>query len=100
MTGERTAGPEYYALADGRQLWELERETLAPLLSGLGISVYDVHCVLSAVEHEFRRGAKPGEEVTDAQSRDWWISQASEMGQMAWLVVKPMIREERAKVGR
>lgn len=95
-----TPGPHYYRMSDGRQLYEFEFGTLTPLLEGLGLSHRDSHCLLSAAEHEFRRGAKEGEEETDAISRDWWIAHASGLGRIAWDIVSQLIRCEREKMGR
>ena len=77
---EKTPGPDYYALADGRQLFELFRDEIVPRLARLGMSPWDIHCLTSAMEHGFRQGAKPGEEETDRESCSWWMSQMSRQG--------------------
>lgn len=73
----KTPGPDYYALADGRQLFELFRDEIIPELERLRMSAWDIHCLTSAMEHRFRAGAKPGEEETDRESCSWWIARMS-----------------------
>ena len=103
VTPQKTPGPKYYALADGRQLYELFRDEIVPSLSRLGMSAWDIHALTSAMEHRFRMGAKPGEEETDRESCSWWV------GQMSWggieieanrAKVFARIDEERKRVGR
>lgn len=86
----KNPGPDYYALADGRQLFELFRDEIVPRLARLGMSPWDIHCLTSAMEHRFRAGAKPGEEETDRESCSWWVAQ------MSWKGLK--IEADRAKV--
>lgn len=80
MSRPKTPGPDYYALADGRQFFELERDELEPACRRAGMNHWDIHCILSAMEHRFRRGAKLGEEADDQLSESWWIAQMSWAG--------------------
>ena len=101
MPKERTPGPDYYALADGRQFYEYQREVIVPLTSGL--SVWDAHCVLIASEHFFRAGAKEGETVTDFQAISFWVAMATEEPDYAvevWDIVVRHVADERKAVGR
>lgn len=97
----KSPGPDYYALADGRQFYEFQRETLVKLAAGL--STWDAHCVLSASEHFFRAGAKKGETVTDFQAIAFWVGHATEDPDRAcevWEQVLNYVSPERKAVGR
>ena len=102
-SGERTPGPDWYALADGRQLFELERDELFPACQRAGMGAWDIHCLISAMEHRFRRGAKPGEDEDDKVAEEWWLAQITWSGLMIEANetrLRVRIDEERKKVGR
>ena len=101
-TIKKTPGPDYYALADGRKLVELCRDEIAPLCTRSGMSAWDIHCLISAMEHKFRMGAKPGEEDTDQEAFGWWIAQMSWSGISMPTAAEVIGRvdSERRKVGR
>lgn len=100
----KTSGPEWYALADGRQFYEWQRETLLPICKTFSLSVWGTHCVLSASEHFFRAGAKAGETITDFQSIAFWIAWAPESEDadvdIVWSRIQTLVADERKKVGR
>lgn len=99
----KTPGTDYYALADGRQLWELFANVIVPALSRFGMSAWDIHCLTSAMEHRFRMGAKPGEEESDRESCGWWLSRMSWHGieiESNRAKVMAYIDEKRKEVGR
>jgi len=103
MKRPKTPGPDYYALADGRQLFELERDELVQELARRGMGIWDSHCLLSAMEHRFRRGAKEGETETDVQSEAFWIAQMSWPGieiEANKAKIQGRIDAERKAVGR
>lgn len=97
-----TPGPEYYRLADGRQLWELEASELVEVCRMHDLHGWDTHCLLSAAEHRFRCGAKEGEAETDKIAEQWWYDQMSINGflTMCHLDIQARIDAERKAVGR
>lgn len=98
----RTPGPDYYALADGRQLFEMERDELAKECERRGLGIWESHCLLSAIEHRFRNGAKPGESETDDQAEKFWLDLIPYAGVLTVCEtgILGKIDEERKKVGR
>lgn len=98
----KTPGPDYYAMADGRQLFELEKQEFCDELERVGMSTWDSHCLLSAAEHRFRRGAKEGEELTDGMAENFWLGQMSTRGLVAaaHAGIVARIDAERKAVGR
>lgn len=95
--------PDYYLLEDGMQFADFCEEKLVPHLESFGVGVWDAHCVLSALEHLFRAGAKEGEAETDLQSFGYWIAEADsvERGHKAAVLdCISWVLQERIKVGR
>ena len=98
----KTPGPDWYALADGRQFWELSQHELIPICNNSGMFLWDTHCLISAMEHKFRMGAKHGEAETDSEACIWWL------GRMSWdgidnpavEKIHDRVIQERQKVGR
>ena len=93
-----TPGPDYYRLADGRQFFEYSRDELVPMCKGL--DPWDVHCIISAAEHYFRRGAKKGESETDWDAFCWWLDLTSSESWESRLRIWDSLNEQRRKVGR
>lgn len=69
--------PEYYKLADGRELADFLKNEISGLCWG-HIGHYSSHCLMSAMEHRYRRGKKEGEFETDIAAEQWWTQQAIE----------------------
>lgn len=67
--------PEYYKLHDGREFADLLKQELSAILTPK-VDVYTAHCIMSAMEHRYRRGKKEGETETDQQAEEWWIKTA------------------------
>lgn len=67
--------PDYYLLASGREFIDFANNELAAWLKPrVSHEVY--HCIISAMEHRFRRGNKEGEAETDQAAEAFWITQA------------------------
>jgi hypothetical protein len=67
--------PDYYLLASGREFIDFANNELAAWLKPrVSHEVY--HCIVSAMEHRFRRGNKEGEAETDQAAEAFWLSQA------------------------
>jgi hypothetical protein len=99
-TNPKTPGPDYYALADGRQFWELQKDTLIPLCEAGGLSQWETHQLLSACEHLFRMDAKLGESKSDREAFKWWMP-LFEGRKMPFVQAAIAIVEcERKKMGR
>ncbi len=96
-----TPGPDYYRLADGRQFYEYSRDVLVPMCIRGKMTAWDIHCLVSAMEHRFRMGAKPGESDTDREASAWWVDRmVFDKVSPNTLYVIRMIDDERKKVGR
>lgn len=68
--------PDYYMLADGRQLIEWFDEEFVGLLGIYDPDPITLHCLLSASEHLFRIGRKPGTDQHDENASVWWNEKA------------------------
>lgn len=67
--------PDYYLLASGREFIDFANNELSAWLKPrVSHEVY--HCIISAMEHRFRRGNKEGEAETDQAAEEFWLSQA------------------------
>lgn len=66
--------PEYYAMADGRTLIEYQPELIEIMREEL--DAFEIHCMLSASEHLFRQGRKPGTDRHDEDAQKWWLGKA------------------------
>ena len=70
--------PDYYLLASGREFVDFANNELSAWLKPrVSHEVY--HCIVSAMEHRFRRGNKEGEAETDKAAEAFWLKQAMEM---------------------
>lgn len=67
--------PEYYKLADGRELSHLLANEMTVFLEQR-VSHYVAHCIISAMEHRYRCGRKEGESQSDVASEKWWLDTA------------------------
>lgn len=80
----------YYETADGRQFIDFQAERLVNFMADL--DVIEAHCLLSAAEHLFRKGRKPGTDRHDEQAQEWWLAQARqrymERKRLEWTGVK------------
>ena len=69
--------PDYYLLASGREFIDFANNELAAWLKPrVNHEVY--HCIISAMEHRFRRGNKEGEAETDQAAEEFWTLQAEQ----------------------
>ena len=70
--------PNYYQLADGREFVNFADEELSTyLLHRVDRPTY--HSIISAMEHRYRRGFKPGQSTHDKNAEDWWLDHAREL---------------------
>ena len=70
--------PDYYLLASGREFVDFANNELAAWLKPrVNHEVY--HCIVSAMEHRFRRGNKEGEAETDEAAEEFWTLQAEQL---------------------
>jgi hypothetical protein len=70
--------PEYYKLADGREFVNLaDDELCCYLFHRVDRPVY--HAIISAMEHRYRRGFKPGQTSHDRTAEQWWLDHAREL---------------------
>lgn len=102
MSRPKTPGPDWYALADGRQFYELMQDKLILIIRLHDLDEWDAHCLLSAAEHRFRCGAKEGEAETDKIAEQFWYDRMTFDGflSMAHLDVQTRVDAERKAVGR
>ena len=66
--------PEYYKLANGTDFIDYQARRLTQFTGDL--DAIETHCILSAAEHLFRKGRKPGTDRHDEDSQAWWLAQA------------------------
>jgi hypothetical protein len=66
--------PSYYRLADGREFFDYCGSDILPMLQEM--ESMEVHCVVSALEHAFRLGRKPGTDQHDEKAQAWWMGKA------------------------
>lgn len=101
------SAPHYYRLASGREFCDFcDHELWAWLESRVSAPVY--HCIISAMEHRFRRGKKEGQEEHDRKAETWWTERAEWLhildceGQTSWEtilgVVRTMVDAERMEL--
>jgi hypothetical protein len=97
-----TPGPEWYSLADQRQFYELQKSEIVPLLELHNVPLWSSHAILSAAEHFFRTGAKPGESESDEQAANWWINQVDSKAVSVDVIyaVADIVRREREALNR
>lgn len=67
--------PDYYWLASNREFIDFANNELSAWLMPR-VSYQTFHCLISAMEHRFRRGNKEGEADTDEAAERWWLVQA------------------------
>lgn len=67
--------PEYYKLADGSEFIDFQADRLIFLMED-EFDPLEIHCILSAAEHLFRKGRKDGIDQHDEKAQIWWTSQA------------------------
>lgn len=81
----------YYEIADGRQFIDFQAERLTTFMAEL--DTIEAHCLLSAAEHIFRQGRKPGTDQHDERAQEWWLGQARQRymarKRLEWSGVKP-----------
>jgi hypothetical protein len=70
--------PDYYLLANGREFIDFANNELSAWLKPR-VSHEAYHCIISAMEHRFRRGNKEGEAETDLAAEAFWLCQAQEL---------------------
>jgi hypothetical protein len=59
--------PQYYLLADGRDIDQFAHEEITPYLGRLDKT--EAHFVLAALEYLFRQGRKPRQDAADEQKQ-------------------------------
>lgn len=83
--------PVYYQMADGGEFIDYQANRLVNYVGDL--DHVEVHCLLSAAEHLFRKGRKPGTDKHDEKAQEWWLAQARtrymERKKREWTGVKP-----------
>lgn len=69
--------PDYYTLADGEEFADYSERYIVRLAERLGVTdPFVIHCVVSGLEHMYRRGYKTKDMSHDLSAAKYWFDRA------------------------